>query len=51
MAEHQYDDSYPASNGFKEKGSAIHILLARDFAAMGSSSFNPHALFPVHSAE
>ena len=39
---------YQASDG---KGSAIHTLFAQDFAAVGSSSFNPHAQFPVHSAE
>ena len=29
----------------------MHTLFVRDFAAMGSSSFNPQVQFPVHSAE
>ena len=39
--------------GFKYQASdgVIYILFVRDFAAMGSSSFNPHAKFLVHSAE
>ena len=39
---------YLASDGY---GSVIHFLFVRDFAAMGCSSFNPHAQFIVHSAE
>ena len=39
---------YQASDG---KGSVIHTIFVRDFAAMGSSSFNPHAQLLVHSAE
>ena len=41
---------YRASGGL---GSVIHYhtLFVRDFAAMGSSSFNPHAHFLVQSAE
>ena len=39
---------YQASYGER---SLIHTLFARDYAAMGSSSFNPHAQFLVHSAE
>ena len=47
---------YQASD---DQGSVIHtfkvwitqIIFVRDFAAMGSSSFNPHAKFLVHSAE
>ena len=31
--------------------SVIRTLFVRDFAVMGSSSFNPHAQFLVHSAE
>ena len=31
--------------------SVIHALFARYFAAMGSSSFKPHAQFLVNSAE
>ena len=40
---------YQASDGYK--GSVIHTLSVRDFAAMGNSSFTPHAQFLVHSAE
>ena len=39
---------YQASDG---KGSVIHTLFVREFAAMGSNSFNPHVEFLVHSAE
>ena len=39
---------YQTSDG---QGSVIHTLFVGDFAAMGSSSFNPHAHFLVHSAE
>ena len=43
-------------NGFKyqasdDSGNVIHSSFVRDFAAMGSFSFNPHAQFLVHSAE
>ena len=31
--------------------SYYYTLFARDFAAMGSSLFDPHAQFPLHSAE
>ena len=31
--------------------SVRHTLFVRDFAAMGSFSFNPPVQFPVHSAE
>ena len=39
---------YQAGDGL---GSAIHNLFFRDFAAMGSSLFDPHAKFLAHSAE
>ena len=39
---------YQASGG---QGSLINTVFARDFAAMGSSLFNPYAQFLVHSAE
>ena len=39
---------YQASDGY---GRLIHNLFDRDFAAMGSFSFNPHTLFLIYSAE
>ena len=39
---------YQASD---DQGSVIHTLSVRDFAAMGSSSFNPRVGFLVKSAE
>ena len=38
---------YQASDGY---GRLIHNLFDRDFAAMGSSLFNLHTQFLVHSA-
>ena len=38
--------AYQASDG-----SVFYTLFVRDLAAMGSSSFNPHVQFLVHSAD
>ena len=38
------------SSQWRKCNTYLHTLFVRDFAAMDSSSFNPHAQFLVHSA-